>query len=431
MSEPVKNVLLLSFGKGHLRNFSNETIRVFTEFTHAVASKKLANYALKDYVERVLKLPVQVDLGDGSNLEASPEWYGNLALPSYSIEKIRERYGLIGFSVTDEICYDDAVKLARELKTPNNKIVFGGNWVSAVAENAVRNQAGIIDYVVKYGGEKAFAGLVRGDAVGTIPNLVYLQDGVVKSNPIEKDYVGEIHANFPERVELFQSSRGCNNHPRCAFCSISSKGYSMLTPEQFASQLRHYIHNNPLLKEINIIDDNFLASHKWVKKCAEIFEREPLPKDFKLLIYAAPNDVTEDIIPALKTLQVGSMFFGCDSGDPDILKSAHKRNTPEDNIRATELALNNGIDVAASYIIGYPNEEVAQMINTSKNALELLKASQGKKGKLRLQCQILAPYPGSEYFNLLCKHYPKYKTMDSIDMGDAINDFQNIYFNDK
>ena len=117
---------------------------------------------------------------------------------------------------------------------------------------------------------------------------------------------------------------------------------------------------------------------------------------------------------SLKTLKVSHIQFGFDSGDIEILKNAGKRNTPEENLRATRLAIENGFNVIASYILMWPGETKEQLLNTYRNARKIYSLSKKEPDNIIFKTGFLRVYPGSDHFEMVCKINPAYRDMDNI-----------------
>jgi len=378
--------------------------------------------ALKSYIENYTDI--------NSEIHIARTAYELLELPCHLKE-----FDVVGFSVPYQETYEVSLKLAQVVKKHNKsvKIVFGGNYATNVAKNIIKNRHDIVDYVVRFAGEEPFSAIVRGDSPETIPNLVYLDEhNNVKENDLsQKEFFGEILTKTSGPKVMLRSSRGCNNKPRCAFCSVATTSYNRLTPEQFIHQIKFHVENNSDLGEMVIVDDNFITDRSYLDKCAELFVKENIPERVFLNIYAIPNDFTSEIIPALKALQVERVIFGCDSGNEDILRSAGKKNTPKENIRAAKLACENDFSIMCSYIILWPGETLEQMLETLNNAT-IIRSFCNKKNIMLFPVFPLEVLPGSKYFEMLCERHPEYREMDNINPCSAANHFLRYYYeNDK
>jgi radical SAM superfamily enzyme YgiQ (UPF0313 family) len=314
--------------------------------------------------------------------------------------------------------YKESLVIANLIKetNPNVKIVMGGNYATTLAENIIRNQKSI-DYVVRFAGEKAFADILGGKNPNDIPNLVHRDknDNVIVNETCNDFNLSMNLVKTPSNFANIRTSHGCNAKPRCSFCSISTNGFKQIKPSEFIEQIKfHFDVWNDIPVSIKVSDDNFLANKKFIRECAELFEKENFPKGkVTMNAFVSPNDLREEDIPYLKAMRVISLFLGFDSGDEKMLKQLGKRNTPEDNVRAAKLAVDNKMTFTGSYIVGHPYETAEQMENTYQNAREISSLKEDGKG-INLDCEILRVDAGCKNFETVCEHHPEFKTMDDI-----------------
>ena len=78
-------------------------------------------------------------------------------------------------------------------------------------------------------------------------------------------------------------------------------------------------------------------------------------------LYAAGytmNNVNPDIFGLLHESGLRSMFFGIESGDPELLQRAHKKDNGnrEHVVRVSQAAMQHGIFITLSFIIPAPFE---------------------------------------------------------------------------
>jgi anaerobic magnesium-protoporphyrin IX monomethyl ester cyclase len=87
---------------------------------------------------------------------------------------------------------------------------------------------------------------------------------------------------------------------------------------------------------------------------------------------------------------VTSVFMGIESFSKRRLKEIHKGFAPDVTPKAVRIVREAGIDVIASYIIGYPDETLSEIRETVRQARALPTST--------AQFQILTPYPGTKVY---------------------------------
>jgi len=69
--------------------------------------------------------------------------------------------------------------------------------------------------------------------------------------------------------------------------------------------------------------------------------------------------ISDTILDAIHDYTIGWVFFGLESGSDDMLRTMGKGATVADADRAIETCRDHGLNVAGSFIVGYPNETEA------------------------------------------------------------------------
>jgi len=69
--------------------------------------------------------------------------------------------------------------------------------------------------------------------------------------------------------------------------------------------------------------------------------------------------ISDTILDAIHDYTIGWVFFGLESGSDDMLRTMGKGATVADADRAIEACRDHGLNVAGSFIVGYPNETEA------------------------------------------------------------------------
>lgn len=82
--------------------------------------------------------------------------------------------------------------------------------------------------------------------------------------------------------------------------------------------------------------------------------------------------INDDIMEAIKNYTNGWVFFGIESGSNKILKKMKKGIKVDDIMDAVEIARRNGVKIAGSFIVGYPDEDEDDFQATVDLADELM-----------------------------------------------------------
>lgn len=210
------------------------------------------------------------------------------------------------------------------------------------------------------------------------------------------------------------TSRGCPY--RCFFCASSrfwnkvrffSAGYVVNEIECLVNKYN--------VKHINFYDDLFSADTKRISQIQNLLKGKNLlgKVDFSCSIRA--NMVNDEIIQLLKEIGIKSIGMGLESGCNKTLKYLKRSNINiRDNENAIRVIKKHGISVHGSFIIGSPEED-------KEDILETLKFIQ--KSRLDgFDIYVLTPFPGTPVWD-----YAKSKGL----VDEKMNwDRLNVNFND-
>lgn len=118
------------------------------------------------------------------------------------------------------------------------------------------------------------------------------------------------------------------------------------------------------------------------------------------------------------------VFYGCESGNPEILKKIKKGVTLEQVKKAVETSNKVGMENAVTFIIGHPEETYEKAMDTI-NFAKTLPAS-------FVVFYNLTPYPGTELFEWVKKNasflYPMKKYLGNISHGQRKPIFETDEF---
>lgn len=157
------------------------------------------------------------------------------------------------------------------------------------------------------------------------------------------------------------TSRGCPF--KCAFCSTSvmhGQKYRKREPEKIVDELE-YLNNKFSANKFSIVDDTFTVDKERTKKiCFEIIRRN---LEIRWGCSARVDTLSPDMVKVMKKAGCQGLFFGIESLNDNILKKIKKGFTSARAISIVKMALEEGLIVDTSFILGLPGDNLK---NTKK-----------------------------------------------------------------
>ncbi len=304
---------------------------------------------------------------------------------------------------------EGAVSLADAIKklNPDQKILFVGGHISALPREVLERHDSV-DFVCQNEGVYTISNLLWTDLenhLDKIAGLGYRDDGRIvlnKPSPIvaKEDLPRELpgvawdllpmsryrtalwHAlpNNSERQPFaaIYTSLGCPM--RCSFCMINiinrqeneysdgSAVFRYWDPEFIIRDFDHFAKLG--IKNIKIADELFvLNQNHFLKLCQLIIERG---YKFNIWCYSRVDTVKEPFLEVLKAAGVNYLALGIESGNTKVRKDVTKGRFEDVDIRSVVKKIrDHGINVAANYIFGLPEDDHASMQQTLDLSLEM------------------------------------------------------------
>jgi magnesium-protoporphyrin IX monomethyl ester (oxidative) cyclase len=187
------------------------------------------------------------------------------------------------------------------------------------------------------------------------------------------------------------TSRGCPCH--CTFCSSTQlwgRQYRTRTPENVLRELDWLIQRFGV-KEIKIQDDNLTVNKE---RATEIFQGM-IERNYGLH-WSTPNGIAvwtldEELLTLMRKSGCYEFTMAIESGNQEVLTKLIKKPLKLEKVReVNRIAKKLGISRTAYFIIGFPGETKAQIMDTVRFAREL-----------KLQMGVIFiynPLPGSALF---------------------------------
>ncbi len=283
---------------------------------------------------------------------------------------------------------------------PRAVTVMGGPHVSFDFDNTLR-QFPEIDLIVVGEGEQTIMALlpVIADRAAwpDIPGIAFRDNRAIRFTGPRKLVPDLDRLPLPARHLLPMSrylalgypisiitSRGCPG--RCIFCQgrrmvggrIRNRNPRLVTDE--IEILLAYG-----FERINFADDFFTSNPKRVKDiCAEI-QRRGLR--FSWAVFARADSVTPELLAVMQRAGCDTIFFGFESGNPQMLNRIKKDISLDRVRRAVADAKTAGLRVFGSFIVGLPGETAETLMDSHRFAREL---------NVEYGYHFLVPFPGTD-----------------------------------
>ncbi len=294
-------------------------------------------------------------------------------------------------------------KLAKEIDS-NILVVVGGPHSSMAGKDVLRDPN--IDVSVRGEGERTLVELLdaikQGRDFSGINGILYRHGSHIIENP-PREYIEDLdslcfpHQYAPEVLKDFDqypksafraifATRGCPYN--CFFCgskNIWSRRVRYRSATSVSDEIKSLQRMG--LGHIHFADDTFGVNKEHIHRiCNSLIQNCPGLK-WGCEIHA--NLVDERLIALMKKAGCVAVNVGIESGNNQMLKKIRKTITVEKAISATNVIHDQGLDVSAFFMVGFPEETEETLSDTMK-----------AMGKINghLIYSIFTPYPGTEAF---------------------------------
>ncbi len=331
----------------------------------------------------------------------------DLLTSSYSPEKVREKVRetdpeLIGITSVTRT-YPQSLEILRYCKEtkPDTTTVIGGPHVTFTPEETLE-EAPWIDVVAIGEGEYTIRDLAKAvfdnGSLSSVKGIAYREDGEVVFTE-EREPIQDLdELPFPDRKLLPLSKyrsldsrcdvitgRGCPFG--CVFCvapKMFGKKVRFRDPELVVDEIEDIL---DLGFSINFADDTFTLNHDHVYSILdEILDRGI---EIEWTANARVDTVDRDLLKRMKEAGCTTLFYGVESGNPEVLEKSGKGITHEQVEEAVEMTKDVGLRVITSYILGLPGEREETLQETLDFAEKL---------DTDYTVHILAPLPGTPLY---------------------------------
>lgn len=294
-----------------------------------------------------------------------------------------------------------AMELSKKIKQmkPEIKIVWGGIHVTVAPESVLKHD--FIDYMVYGEGEVSLLELIQYPDRKSIKGVLCRNDGIgdlvprefMDMNAISLDWSlinpqTYISVRDGRRYMSFVTSRGCSF--KCQYCynSVTKSRWRSWNVEKIREEVEKILKFN--ISYISFMDDNLAVNIKWLSEVCNILEEK------KINWYGdiRANVVTSENMDRFKNCTM--IFIGAESGSQRVLDSIEKRIKVEDIYNAARVLNERGMTGTFSWIIGFPQETIEDVMATIKAVRTVSKIMPRAVQRLK----IFSPYPGSNLYKM-------------------------------
>ncbi len=304
----------------------------------------------------------------------------------------------VGFSLNYLANVPEVLDLARETKRrlPRCFVFAGGHSGSFIAPEVLEHARGAVDCVVRGEGEaiaplvlealfdpklETLPGVVTRHGAGPAPTLT---DDLDRFQPARhltrrrrKYFIGVL-----DPCASAEFTRGCPWD--CSFCSawtFYGRSYRKTSPEAAAEDLARVEEPNVFL-----VDDVAFVQPEHGYAIGRELERRGIRKEYYLETRCDVLVKNREVFAYWKRLGLHYMFLGLEALDEEGLRLHRKRVTPNENLRALEIARELGLTVAVN-IIAEPDWDERRFAIVREWALTVPEI---------VHLTVATPYPGTE-----------------------------------
>jgi len=307
-----------------------------------------------------------------------------------------------------------AVKRMAEIakrELPGCTVIVGGPHASGVPELVLRDMPAV-DYAFKGEGERGFPrfceAVLAGQSVDDIPGLAWRTPQGLHLNPPELiedlDTLPRIRwedipiHEYPDYITSLpfipvMATRGCPY--QCTYCSafnIFGRRFRHRSVQSVVDELRllQRVHG---VRAVNFSDNEFSLDRGYVMELCQALKDSGLGTEWELANGLRLDTVDEELLSTMADAGCRYVSIGVESASNSILLENKKAMTQAVIREKAALVLRSGLQVQGLFIIGFPTETQAQILDTIRFSLEL--------GIDKTNFSILMPLPGTEVFDSL------------------------------
>ena len=221
-----------------------------------------------------------------------------------------------------------------------------------------------------------------------------------------EDYRGYyFHKRAPEAPMMF--SRGCPAD--CTFCSnlhwkLSKPFVRVRSPENVVDEMEELYELG--YREIQDMSDEFNNNVRSATAVCKEIKNRGLDITWKTCLRAHP--LPEEFVEAMAEAGCWLVMLGIESGNPETLEGIKKHITLEQTERACRLLKKYNIKVQGLFMLLNVWEQDGKLeyesVEMTRNTLRFIEKLVNQRLLDYIGWSIATPYPGSELYNIACRH---------------------------
>lgn len=298
-------------------------------------------------------------------------------------------------------CYSPEIGEVRRLsglvraELPKAVLIAGGPHPTLCAEETLEKLSPSVDYLLRGETEESFPLFI--DFLGgrakhsEVPGLAWREGGRVLVNEIRpikdlnalpipawdlinpQEYPPAQHGAFFDQFPIapIVTTRGCPF--ACGFCTapiLSGRHMRKRSAASVMAEIEMLYHKFGI-REIHIVDDNFTLDKAHAVGILKAIIDSKLPISLAFPNGVRINTLDEELLDLMKAAHTYLISVGIESGSDKTLKRMDKQLSIALIREKVALIRKKNIDLAAFFIIGFPDETLEDMRETINFALEL------------------------------------------------------------
>ena len=312
--------------------------------------------------------------------------------------------------------------LARLYKSMGVITVAGGqHFVDETIPEALSSD---IDCIVLGEGEEAIRELLRaftrGDNLGSIDGLVYLENGETVRTPPRPPIQDLDSLPLPDfstlryaRILLFPVGRvrGCGMN--CEFCAVKGKP-RYASAERLVEQISKIVETKGG-RQFLIVDDLFGQDRDETLRLCTLLKnyQEKIGKRLKFTVQIRLDKAKDtELLKAMRNAGITFVAIGFESPIADELKAMNKSLRPEEMLELTRSFHHFGFFVHGMFIFGYPMSEGVSFMMSAEERVKHFKRFIKKARIDTIQVVLPVPLPGTALRERLARQNRIYPLKD-------------------
>lgn len=263
-------------------------------------------------------------------------------------------------------------------KNYRSKIVVGGPHISAVRDKVLKETSA--DYAVKGEGEYTLLELCGDKELNDVKGLIWRSENEIIEND-NREFITDLDKLPFPAYDLFNlnmynkqipivSSRGCPY--QCTYCSVKlsmGRNWRWRSPENVVLEIEHWYSKG--FTRFQFTDDCFTLNMDRAKKICGLIISKKLKIEWDLRNGIRVDRVDGELLSKMRKAGCFFVAFGCESGNPEVLKAIKKGITVEEVRNAVILAKKYGFKVGLFFIVGLENETYKRFLDSFNLAKSL------------------------------------------------------------